>query len=311
MRIGFVFPGQGSQEIGMLADTAQRWPVVKQTFQEASEVLGYDLWKLSQEGPAEELNRTTVTQPALLTASVALWRCWEQEGGARPECLAGHSLGEYSALVVAQSLTFVDAVGLVQTRAQAMQSAVPEGEGLMAAIIGLEDAAVAEICREQAGHEVVEAVNFNSPGQVVIAGNRSAVERTIEACRDAGARRAMALDVSVPSHCSLMQPAAQKLEAALAEASVQSASIPVIQNATAEATTDATRIRENLAQQLVSPVRWTESVRDAMAPRIDALVECGPGKVLTGLVKRIDRQLPCFPTATPELVDRALSETQQ
>lgn len=306
-RIACIFPGQGSQQVGMLAEAAQRWPQVNDTFREASEVLGYDLWRLCQEGPEAELNKTTVTQPALLTASIALWRCWESEGGTQPDCVAGHSLGEYSALVVAQSLGFADAVALVRERAEAMQSAVPAGEGLMAAILGLEDARVAEICREQASHQVVEAVNYNAPGQVVIAGHRAAVERTVEACREAGARRAMALDVSVPSHCALMQPAAQRMEAALAECSLHDARIPVIQNVTASAETQAGNIRQNLLRQLTSPVRWTESVSDAMAPRVDAAVECGPGKVLAGLVKRIDRQLPCYPTTTPELMDKALA----
>ncbi|TVP52431.1 MAG: [acyl-carrier-protein] S-malonyltransferase [Halomonadaceae bacterium] len=308
MKTAFVFPGQGSQKVGMLRESATQNPLVKSTFNEASEVLGYDLWQLCQEGPEERLNSTEVTQPAILTASVALWRCWQSAEGLTPAMVAGHSLGEYSALVAAGSLDFADAVALVQKRALAMQAAVPQGQGSMAAILGLDDAQVQVACESAAQGQVVSAVNFNAPGQVVIAGHRDAVERAILACKEAGAKRAMALPVSVPSHCTLMFPAADVMAQALAVTQVRDAVIPVVQNVSAEATSDASVIADNLVKQLVSPVLWTDSVRSLAATGCNTLIECGPGRVLGGLVKRIDRQLTCLPLETPEQLQAALMQ---
>jgi len=306
MKTAFVFPGQGSQKIGMLAEAAERWPLVKTTFEEASDVLGYDLWSLCQNGPEAELNATTVTQPALLAASTALWRCWQQEGGDTPAMLAGHSLGEYSALVAAGSLSFADAVRLVKLRGEAMQTAVPAGEGSMAAILGLDDDRVLTCCEEVAGHQVVTAVNFNAPGQVVIAGHSEAVDRAIAACKEAGAKRAMALPVSVPSHCELMAPAAEVMAQALTEIAISDARIPVVQNVSAEATTLASTLADNLVKQLHSPVRWTDSVRALAAAGCETIYECGPGKVLAGLSKRIERTMPCQPLESPDALMAAL-----
>ena len=306
MPIAVVFPGQGSQSVGMLSEAADQWSVVGKTFEEASGVLGYDLWQVCQEGPAESLNRTDVTQPALLTAGVALWRVWNERGGAQPAFLAGHSLGEYSALVAAGSVSFTDAVELVRVRGEAMQSAVPANGGRMAAILGLDDDQIIAICQDHVADGVVEAVNFNAPGQVVIAGAQAAVDKVADACREAGAKRVMPLDVSVPSHCALMQPAADRMAGALAGCTVSDAAIPVVQNVSAAAFTDAGTIRENLYWQLISPVRWTESVRYMAEQGVTAMAECGPGKVLSGLVRRIDRNLGCFPTETPAQMESAL-----
>jgi len=306
MPIAVVFPGQGSQSVGMLSEAAERWSVVGKTFEEASGVLGYDLWKVCQEGPQESLNRTDVTQPALLAGSVALWRVWNELGGAEPGFLAGHSLGEYSALVAAGSIGFADAIELVRVRGEAMLSAVPSGDGRMAAILGLDDERIIAICQDHVADGVVEAVNFNAPGQVVIAGGRAAVDKVAEACREAGAKRVMPLDVSVPSHCALMQPAADRMAGALAGCSVSDAAIPVVQNVSATAVTDADLIRENLYWQLISPVRWTDSVRYMAEQGVTAMAESGPGKVLSGLVRRIDRDLGCFPTETPAQMESAL-----
>lgn len=306
MKTAFVFPGQGSQKLGMLAEAASHHPEVRATFDEAAAILGYDLWDLCQNGPEEKLNSTDVTQPALLTASVALWRCWQSAGGGVPDIVAGHSLGEYSALVVAGSLDFSDAVTLVHQRALAMQSAVPPGQGSMAAILGLDDAAVQAACEAAAQGQVVSAVNYNAPGQVVIAGHREAVERAIAGCKAAGAKRAMALPVSVPSHCALMEPAADAIAKVLAVTQVRDASIPVVQNVSAEATLKGSVLADNLVRQLVSPVLWTQSVQALSAAGCSTLVECGPGRVLGGLVKRIDRGLACAPLETPEQLQSAL-----
>ncbi|MGM0449533.1 MAG: ACP S-malonyltransferase [Pseudomonadota bacterium] len=311
MTTALVFPGQGSQSVGMLDEAAAEWQLVGQTFEQASQVLGYDLAAICRKGPPEELNRTDVTQPALLTASVALWRVWNELGGPRPDFLAGHSLGEYSALVAAECLDFADAVDLVRIRGDAMRHAVPEGEGRMAAIIGLDDEAVISLCQEHVADGVVEAVNFNAPGQVVIAGAATAVDRVIERAREDGARKVMPLDVSVPSHCALMQPAADRMAGALAGVSVKDAAIPVIQNVTAGAVTDAAAIRENLYWQLISPVRWTESVRFMGDQGVSVMAECGPGRVLSGLVKRIDRSIGCHPTDTPEQMQKALDAVRE
>lgn len=282
-----VFPGQGSQSVGMLADLAQQFPIVEQTFAEASAVLGYDLWALVQQGPAEELNKTWQTQPALLTASVAIWRVWQEKNGAMPVVMAGHSLGEYSALVCAGVMDFKDAVRLVELRGKLMQEAVPEGTGAMAAIIGLDNDSIAKACAESAEGQVVAPVNFNSPGQVVIAGNKEAVERAGAACKAAGAKRALPLPVSVPSHCALMKPAADKLAVALQEFTFNAPRIPVINNVDVAAGSDADAIRSALVRQLYSPVRWTETVESMSAQGVAHLLEMGPGKVLTGLTKRI------------------------
>lgn len=280
--------------------------MVSKTFNDASSVLGYDLWHLCQNGPPEELNKTAITQPALLTASVALWRQWCVADAPRPDFLAGHSLGEYSALVAAESLDFVEAVKLVQLRGELMQDAVPAGEGRMAAILGLEDADVLAACEEAAGNDVVAAVNFNAPGQVVIAGSSAAVERAIEVCKAKGARKAMPLPVSVPSHCALMKGAAEQLAEALEDVRFNDALIPVVQNVNAEPSTDAGTLKQNLLKQLYSPVLWTNSVKRLAADGVNVAVECGAGKVLAGLVKRIDRSLPVHNIETPEALSEAM-----
>ncbi|MDF3932032.1 ACP S-malonyltransferase [Pseudomonas citronellolis] len=283
--LAFVFPGQGSQSLGMLAELGAQ-PSVRDTFAEASAALGYDLWALVQEGPEERLNQTDKTQPAILTASIALWRQWQAEGGAQPAYVAGHSLGEYSALVAAGSLGFADAVKLVERRGQLMQEAVPAGTGGMAAILGLEDADVLAACAEAAQGEVVSAVNFNAPGQVVIAGAAAAVERAIEACKARGAKRAVALPVSVPSHCALMRPAAERFAEAVEAIAWQVPQIALVQNVSAQVPADLATLKRDLLAQLYSPVRWVETVQLLAANGVTDLVECGPGKVLAGLNKR-------------------------
>jgi len=286
-----VFPGQGSQSVGMLGDLAEHYPVVRDTFDEASDILNTDLWALVETGPIETLNRTEFTQPAMLAAGVAVWRVWTAQTAARPAATAGHSLGEYSALVAAEALTFGDAVALVRERALAMQNAVPEGQGAMAALLGLEDAAVVELCAAQAGGEVLEAVNFNSPGQVVIAGSAEAVGRAIAAAREVGAKRAVLLPVSVPSHCALMKPAAERLLERLDATEFRLPLIPVLHNVHADTVTSPRALRSILAEQLYRPVRWADTVRNMRERGLDTLLEYGPGKVLTGLGKRIDREL--------------------
>lgn len=286
-KFAMVFPGQGSQTVGMLADLATQFPIVEQTFAEASDALGYDLWKLVQEGPAEELNKTWQTQPALLAASVAIYRVWQQQNGAQPAMMAGHSLGEYSALVCAGVLDFKQAIRLVELRGKLMQEAVPAGTGAMSAIIGLDNDAIAKACEESAQGEVVSPVNFNSPGQVVIAGNKDAVERAGAACKAAGAKRALPLPVSVPSHCALMKPAAEKLAVALQEVTFNAPKFAVINNVDVKTETSPEAIRNALVRQLYSPVRWSESVEFMAGEGVEHLLEVGPGKVLTGLTKRI------------------------
>ncbi|MCS3902633.1 [acyl-carrier-protein] S-malonyltransferase [Methylohalomonas lacus] len=292
MALAFVFPGQGSQSVGMLADLQPVNTIIHKTFAEASEVLGYDLWQLVQNGPEDELNDTRRTQPAMLTAGIAVWRLWQARDGARPDYLAGHSLGEYTALAAAGALTFASAVKLVEQRGEFMQSAVPAGGGAMAAILGLDDAQVAAVCEQAAGNGHVAPANFNAPGQVVIAGDHAAVERAIEAARDAGAKRAVALPVSVPSHCELMRPAAEQLDAALASVDIQSPAIPVVHNADVSMHSDPAAIRTALVEQLYRPVRWVETIQILKDKGVQGVVECGPGKVLAGLGKRIDRSLP-------------------
>lgn len=284
--LAFVFPGQGSQSLGMLAELGAQYPLVIETFREASEALGYDLWALVQEGPEEQLNQTDKTQPAILTASVALWRLWLAEGGARPAFVSGHSLGEYSALVAAGSLSLADAVRLVERRGQLMQEAVPAGQGAMAAILGLDDADVVAICAEAAQGEVVSAVNFNSPGQVVIAGAKAAVDRAMEGCKARGAKRALPLAVSVPSHCELMRPAAERFAESVNAIEWKAPAIPVVQNVSAAVPADLDALKRDLLEQLYKPVRWVECVQTLAAQGAVQLVECGPGKVLAGLNKR-------------------------
>ncbi|EPE5848534.1 ACP S-malonyltransferase [Vibrio vulnificus] len=290
-KFAIVFPGQGSQAVGMLADLGEQYEIVKQTFAQASEALGYDLWALLQNGPAEDLNQTFRTQPALLASSVAIWRVWQELGLAQPENLAGHSLGEYSALVCAGVIDFQEAIKLVELRGQLMQEAVPAGTGAMYAIIGLDDEAIAKACEEAAQGDVVSPVNFNSPGQVVIAGSKDAVERAGALCKEAGAKRALPLPVSVPSHCALMKPAAEKLAVALESIEFKAPQLPVINNVDVVAETDPAKIKDALVRQLYSPVRWTESVELMSSQGVEKLLEMGPGKVLTGLTKRIVKSL--------------------
>ncbi|MEW8584944.1 MAG: ACP S-malonyltransferase [Candidatus Thiodiazotropha sp.] len=298
---GIVFPGQGSQSVGMLSERAAAHPIVKNTFAEAAQALGYDLWDLVQQGPEEQLNQTMKTQPAMLAAGVSVWRIWLDQGGSAPQLMAGHSLGEYTALVCAGAIAFSDAVRLVAERGRFMQEAVPEGSGGMAAILGLDDDQVKAVCSQAASGEVIEAVNFNSPGQVVVAGDKAAVDRACGLAKEAGAKRALPLPVSVPSHCALMRPAAERLGHLLSETSIAPPSIPVIHNASVELAGDPGSIREQLEAQLYSPVRWVETVQKMAASGISNLLEAGPGKVLAGLTKRIDRELvglPLFDTKT-------------
>lgn len=302
----FLFPGQGSQAVGMLSDLADE-TAVRQTFREAADTLGFDLWGLIQSGPEDELNRTDRTQPALLASSVALWRLWCERGGARPDWFAGHSLGEYSALVCAGALSLPDGVRLVETRGRFMQNAVPAGQGGMAAILGLDDDEVVRLCREAADNQVVEAVNFNAPGQVVIAGDSEAVDRAIEACKEAGAKRAMALPVSAPSHCELMKPAADELRGVLEELALDTPHIPIVNNVDVAVETEPGAIRDALVRQLYSPVRWSETVRRLLEEGVEHSYECGPGKVLAGLVKRVERRALVTPLGEREALDAALA----
>ena len=285
----FAFPGQGSQSVAMLAELAETFPVVVDTYKEASAALGYDLWELVQQGPSEALNQTDKTQPALLAASVAIWRVWEAQGGVKPTVVAGHSLGEYSALVCAGVIDFQDAIKLVELRGQLMQQAVPAGTGAMAAIIGLENDVIAACCEQAAQGQVVSPVNFNSPGQVVIAGNKEAVERAGVLLKEAGAKRVLPLPVSVPSHCALMKPAAEKLAIALQDIAFKTPEIAVINNVDVVAESDVDKIKDALVRQLFCPVRWTEIIEKMASEGITLQVEAGPGKVLSGLVRRIDK----------------------
>lgn len=288
MAFAMVFPGQGSQSLGMLAGLAQQEPLVIETFAEASSVLGYDLWQLCQEGPDEQLGSTEKTQPAMLAAGVATWRVWRKHGGPMPAVMAGHSLGEYTALVCAGALEFKVAVELVRFRGEAMQSAVPQGQGAMAAIIGMEDADVVAACAEAAQGEIVQAANFNSPGQVVIAGQKTAVERAIEVLKSKGAKRALPLPVSVPSHTPLMRPAAARLAERLQSIAIAAPSVPVY-TVELRQHRDASGVRQALVEQLIGPVRWAQTIRAILDSGIKTIIECGPGKILTGLNRRIDR----------------------
>lgn len=292
MSFAFFFPGQGSQSLGMMNGFAEH-VIVKNTFDEASAILGQDLWAMINGSDAEIIGQTVNTQPIMLAAGVAVYRAYLEVGGKTPAAVAGHSLGEYTALVAAEALDFADAVKLVRLRAELMQSAVPQGVGAMAAILGLEDEQVRQICAESAQGEVVEAVNFNSPGQVVIAGNAAAVGRTMAAAKEAGAKRALPLPVSVPSHCSLMKPAADKLAEALKTVEIKQPQIRVIHNADVAAYDDAGKIKDALVRQLYSPVRWTETVNALVSDGIAESAECGPGKVLAGLAKHINKAAAC------------------
>jgi [acyl-carrier-protein] S-malonyltransferase len=291
-KLAYVFPGQGSQAVGMLADLADAHGVVADTFSEASEALGYDLWQLVQNGPEDQLNQTEFTQPALLSASIAVWRVCQEQGLARPDMVAGHSLGEYSALVAAESLAFTDAVKLVQQRGQFMQTAVPLGQGGMAAVLGLDDAQVEEICQAaSSGDELVQAANYNAPGQVVIAGSNKALETAVEQLKAAGAKRAMPLSVSAPFHSALMKPAADKMAEILSQVTINTPKITLIQNVDADFHDDPDAIRQNLVTQMSGAVLWTSTMVKMAEAGIETVVECGPGKVLSGLNKRIDKRL--------------------
>ncbi len=303
-----LFPGQGSQSVGMLADLAQHHDQVQATFSEASDVLGYDLWELTQNGPAEDLNQTDRTQPAMLCAGVAVWRVWRAQGGADADLMAGHSLGEYTALVCADSMAFCDAVTLVAERGRLMQAAVPAGSGAMAAILGLSDEQVVAVCAQAEQGDVVAAVNFNSPGQVVIAGDSAAVERAMSSAKDAGAKRALPIPVSVPSHCALMRPAADSLAQALANIDIQRPRVPVLHNVDMQPRSDADAIRSALTQQLYSPVRWVETIQAMAAAGVQRCLEMGPGKVLAGLNKRIDKTLATEAVFDSASINKALTD---
>ena len=305
--LAFVFPGQGSQSVGMLAELAAVQVLVRETFAEASEGAGVDLWTLSQQGPDDQLNRTEFTQPALLAAGIATWRVWEQAFGEAPTVLAGHSLGEYSALVAAGALSLRDAAGLVRLRGQLMQEASPAGTGAMAAVIGAEDALVAECCRDASGDGVVVPANYNSPGQVVIGGHATAVDRALALLAERGVRKAVRLAVSVPSHTPLMREAANRLSEAMAGVRWSEPKLPVVQNVDAEVHEGVQSIRDALVRQLYLPVQWTGCVQALAARGATRIGECGPGKVLTGLARRIDKSLDARAIGTPAEIDAALS----
>lgn len=313
MSLAFVFPGQGSQSIGMLAALAAAEPVVEETFAEASAVLGYDLWRLCQQGPEAELGSTEKTQPAMLAAGVAVWRAWRRHEGPRPVAMAGHSLGEYTALVCSGAIDFAAAVDLVRFRGQVMQQAVPLGQGAMAAILGLEDDALAAACREAEQGEVVEPVNFNAPGQVVIAGHASAVARAIEAAKARGAKRAVLLPVSVPSHSRLMLGAAEQLAERLASVDVRMPDVAAVYTVDVRTHASPDGIRQALKEQLFKPVRWADTVRAMLASGVTTLVECGPGKVLTSLNRRIERrpELAMLAVEDPQGLTAALSACRE
>ena len=303
MSTAFIFPGQGSQSIGMMNVLAESSKVIQDTFTEASSALGYDLWELVTDGPAEKLNATEYTQPAMLTAGVATWRTWLEAGGSVPALMAGHSLGEYTALVCAGAMSFTDAVSLVSDRARFMQQAVPEGEGAMAAILGLDDESVRTLCQQNATGEVLQAVNYNAPGQAVVAGSAAAVGRLLENAKAAGAKRALQLPVSVPSHCALMQPASDRMAARLKMMPISQGQIPVIHNVNVQTAADEEEVRQLLARQISEPVRWVEKINSMNEMGVTQLIEWGPGKVLCGLSKRINRDMSCIPLISKE--DRA------
>ncbi|QWF15363.1 ACP S-malonyltransferase [Lysobacter capsici] len=309
-RLSFVFPGQGSQAIGMLAELSELHPQIRDAFVEASDGAGVDLWALSQGGPEEMLNRTEYTQPALLAAGVAVWRLWQARGGAQPALLAGHSLGEYSALVAAGALSLRDAAHLVRLRGQLMQEAAPAGTGAMAAVLGAEDALVEEICQAVSGSEVVVPANYNSPGQIVIGGHAGAVDKALTRLAEAGVRKAVKLSVSVPSHTPLMREAANRLAEAMNGTTWHAPNVPVVQNVDAQVHASVEAIRDALVRQLYLPVQWTGCVQALAAAGIGCIAECGPGKVLVGLVKRIDKSIDGRPLGTPGDFETALADWQ-
>ena len=309
--LAFVFPGQGSQSVGMLADLAARYPAIRETFAEASEGASMDLWTLVQDGPAEELDKTENTQPALVAACVAVWRLWREQGGAVPARLAGHSLGEYAAMVAAGVLSLHDAANLVAERGRLMQSAVPAGVGAMAAILGGDEDQIAAVCTEMAEGQVVAPANFNAPGRLVIAGHAEAVQRVIDALADKGVRKVVKLPVSVPSHCSLMREAADKLSARMADIQWHEPRIPVVQNADADVHSSIAHIRAALERQLYMPVRWTRTIEVLARGGVARVAECGPGKVLCGLIRRIDRQLEGRAIGDPDTFAAALADWSQ
>ena len=306
--LAFVFPGQGSQSVGMLAELAELHPQVRDTFAEASDGAGTDLWALSQGGPEEMLNRTEYTQPALLAAGIAVWRAWQAQGGAQPALLAGHSLGEYTALVAAGALSLKDGAHLVRLRGQLMQDAAPAGTGAMAAVLGAEDDVVRAVCEEASGSQVVVPANYNSPGQIVIGGDAAAVDRALALLAERGVRKAVKLAVSVPSHTPLMREAANRLAEAMAGMAWRVPALPVVQNVDAQSHAGIDAIRDALVRQLYLPVQWTGCVQALAARGVTRVAECGPGKVLTGLVKRIDKSLDGRSLATPADFAGALEE---
>ena len=305
-KLAFVFPGQGSQSLGMMAELATAFPVVGETFSEASSILGYDLWQLVQQGPEQDLNQTDKIQPAMFTAGVATWRIWQGQTDIKPVAMAGHCLGEYTALVCSGALEFSDAVSLVADRGRFMQQAVPAGSGAMAVILGLEDEQVRAVCAESAQGEIVAAVNFNSPGQVVIAGHTAAIARAIDAAKAAGAKRVLELPVNMPSHCSLMKAAADKMQDRLGGISITSPHIAVINNVDVATVSGADEIRGALVRQLYQPVRWVETIQKMRADGINMVIECGPGKILAGLNKSIDRAMSSLPIQDPDSLKQAL-----
>ncbi len=309
MALAGIFPGQGAQSVGMLSQLAESFPTVRQTFEQASDVLGLDLWHMAMEGPEEDLNQTMNTQPAMLAAGVAVWRVWSEQGGEMPVAMAGHSLGEYSALVATHALRFGDAVALVRKRAELMQQAVPAGVGAMAAILGLDDEAVIKACAEAASdNEVVQAVNFNSPGQVVIAGNKDAVLRALEFASEAGAKRAIELPVSVPSHCDLMQPAAEELSVYLADVALQQPVVDVLHNVDAARSESVDETRQALAEQLYRPVKWVDTIENLYSQyAADSMIEFGPGKVLFGLNRRINKKIKTICVHDNASLEKALA----
>jgi [acyl-carrier-protein] S-malonyltransferase len=307
-QLAFVFPGQGSQSVGMLAELAAREAVVREAFAEASEGAGVDLWALSQDGPEDRLNRTEFTQPALLAAGIAAWRAWERAGGARPARLAGHSLGEYTALVAAGALSLGDGAKLVRLRGQLMQDAAPAGTGAMAAVLGAEDALVEAVCREASGAEVVVPANYNSPGQIVIGGHAAAVDRALALLGERGVRKAVKLAVSVPSHTPLMRGAAERLAVAMDDVAWNAPALPVVQNVDAAVHADVAAMRDALVRQLYLPVQWTGCVQALAARGATRVAECGPGKVLAGLVKRIDKTLDARAIGAPSDFDSAMQD---
>lgn len=304
-KFGFVFPGQGSQKTGMLTALAAQYPCIEEVFAEASEAISTDLWKISTTDATGLLDQTHITQPALLAASVAIWRLWIQQGGHLPELLAGHSLGEYSALVCADVISLKEAIKVVHQRGKYMQDAVPAGTGGMAAILGLDDEKIISICKEAQQGSIVAAANFNSTGQTVIAGEKAAVERAMHACKEAGAKRALPLNVSVPSHCALMLPAAQKLGEDLARLTFKTPTVPIVQNINGLVAKTPDEIRENLLKQLYMPVQWVDTITCMWELGLGRIVECGPGKVLCGLIKRIEPEVECYSTDDPEAFAQA------